>query len=181
MAGYIMSPFRHQAETSKISDSHDLQFPTRPYYDTRSSSSAPTCASTSSQAQPPPPAAWWSFNMMAHAPQSCSSSPIVEHGSHFDIVEEMNARYLVSLMKKTNASRKALEECGDLKEARRERKIFSRNNCSRDSIPTIVYARSCTDTTCSEDSSNGRERKRMKMNSHHATRAKRTSRKNTTK
>ena len=151
-----MNPFRHQAETSKTSDSHDLQFPTRPYYDTRSSSSAPTCASTSSQAQPPPPAAWWSFNMMAHAPQSCSSSPIVEHGSHFDIVEEMNARYLVSLMKKTNASRKALEECGDFKEARRERRRSSRNNCSRDSIPTIVYARSCcTGTTCSEDSSYG--------------------------
>ena len=165
-----MSPFRHQAETSKTSDSHDLQFPTRPYYDTRSSSSAPTCASTSSQAQPPPPAAWWSFNMMAHAPQSCSSSPIVEHGSHFDIVEEMNARYLVSLMKKTNASRKALEECGDFKEARRERRRSSRNNCSRDSIPTIVYARSCcTGTACSEDSSYGWERKRMKMNIYHAT------------
>ena len=167
-----MNPFRHQAETSKTSNSHDLQFPTRPYYDTRSSSSAPTCASTSSQAQPPPPAAWWSFNMMAHAPQSCSSSPIVEHGSHFDIVEEMNARYLVSLMKKTNASRKALEECGDFKEARRERKISSRNNCSRDSIPTIVYARSCTGTTCSEDSSYGWERKRMKMNRYHSTTAK---------
>ena len=48
MTGYIMNPFRHQAETSKTSNSHDLQFP-RPYYDTRSSSRAPTCASISSQ------------------------------------------------------------------------------------------------------------------------------------
>ena len=97
---------------------------------------------------------------MSHDAPSNSSSPIagdlLEHGSHYDIVEEMNARYLVSLMKKTNASRKALEECGDFKEARRDRKISSRNNCSRDSIPTIVYARSCcTGTACSEDSSYG--------------------------